>query len=114
MDNRPVMAGFTKSSTTASASWRGVTVSVAGSSPGVATVARFPLAAAAMTVAPTLAMLRQCCTTAQRSFFVEMVTLAGLEPATSPAPGENKDALSPLELQRRYNPHDRLWRRKGR
>jgi len=27
-----------------------------------------------------------------------MVTLAGLEPATSPAPGENKDALSPLEL----------------
>ena len=25
-----------------------------------------------------------------------MVTLAGLEPATSPAPGENKDALSPL------------------
>jgi hypothetical protein len=25
-----------------------------------------------------------------------MVTLAGLEPAISPAPGENKDALSPL------------------
>jgi hypothetical protein len=25
-----------------------------------------------------------------------MVTLAGLEPATSPAPSENKDALSPL------------------
>ena len=30
-----------------------------------------------------------------RSFFIEMVTLAGLEPATSPAP-VNKDALSPL------------------
>jgi hypothetical protein len=42
-----------------------------------------------------------------------MVTLTGLEPATSPAPGENKDALSPLELQRLYNPHGRLWRRKG-
>ena len=42
-----------------------------------------------------------------------MVTLAGLEPATSPAPGENKDALSPLELQRRYDLHDGLWRRKG-
>ena len=41
-----------------------------------------------------------------------MVTLAGLEPATSPAP-ENKDALSPLELQRRHDLHDRLWRRKG-
>ena len=37
-----------------------------------------------------------------------MVTLAGLEPATSPAP-ENKDALSPLELQRRHDLHDRLW-----
>src|SRR6516164_6014119 len=41
-----------------------------------------------------------------------MVTLAGLEPATSPAP-ENKDALSPLELQRRHDLHDRLWRRRG-
>ena len=41
-----------------------------------------------------------------------MVTLAGLEPATSPAP-VNKDALSPLELQRRHDLHDRLWRRKG-
>ena len=30
-----------------------------------------------------------------RSSFIEMVTLAGLEPATSPAP-VNKDALSPL------------------
>ena len=37
-----------------------------------------------------------------------MVTLAGLEPATSPAP-ENKDALSPLELQRRHDLHNRLW-----
>ena len=41
-----------------------------------------------------------------------MVTLAGLEPATSPAP-VNKDALSPLELQRRHDLHDRLWRRWG-
>jgi hypothetical protein len=30
-----------------------------------------------------------------RPSFIEMVTLAGLEPATSPAP-VNKDALSPL------------------
>src|SRR5262249_22901832 len=42
-----------------------------------------------------------------------IVTLAGLDPATSPAPGENKDALSPLELQRRDDPYDDLWRRKG-
>ena len=41
-----------------------------------------------------------------------MVTLAGLEPATSPAPGEQGRSI-PLELQRRYNPYDRLWRRKG-
>ena len=41
-----------------------------------------------------------------------MVTLAGLEPATSPAPGEQGRSI-PLELQRRYNPHDRLWQRKG-
>ena len=41
-----------------------------------------------------------------------MVTLAGLEPATSPAP-VNKDALSPLELQRRHDLYDRLWRRGG-
>jgi hypothetical protein len=41
------------------------------------------------------------------------VTLAGLEPATSPVPPQNKDALSPLELQRRHDFHDRLWRRKG-
>jgi hypothetical protein len=38
-----------------------------------------------------------------------MVTLAAQPPPSS----ENKDALSPLELQRRYNPYDRLWRRKG-
>ena len=32
-----------------------------------------------------------------RSFFIEMVTLAGLEPAPPLAPDlENKDALSPL------------------
>ena len=37
-----------------------------------------------------------------------MVTLAGLEPATSPAPA-NKDALSPLELQRRHDLHNGLW-----
>ena len=42
-----------------------------------------------------------------------MVTLAGLEPATSPAPGENKDALSPLSYSVVSNPYDRLWRRKG-
>jgi hypothetical protein len=42
-----------------------------------------------------------------------MVTLAGLEPATSPALPQNKDALSPLELQRRNDLHDRLWRRRG-
>jgi hypothetical protein len=42
-----------------------------------------------------------------------LVTLAGLEPATSPALPQNKDALSPLELQRRHDLYDRLWRRKG-
>ena len=41
-----------------------------------------------------------------------MVTKAGLEPATSP-PSENKDALSPFELQRRHDLHDCLWRRRG-
>jgi hypothetical protein len=30
-----------------------------------------------------------------------------------PRPPENKDALSPLELQRRHDLHDRLWRRRG-
>ena len=59
-----------------------------------------------MTVAPTVAMHGVLSS-------MDMVTLTGLEPATSPAPGENKDALSPLELQRRYDPHDRLWRRNG-
>jgi hypothetical protein len=34
-----------------------------------------------------------------------MVTLAGLEPATSPAPGEQGRSI-PLELQRRQNLHD--------
>jgi hypothetical protein len=43
-----------------------------------------------------------------------LVTPAGLEPATSPALPQNKDALSPLELQRRHDLYDRLWRRKGR
>ena len=42
-----------------------------------------------------------------------LVTLAGLEPATSPALPQNKDALSPLELQRRRDLYARLWRRKG-
>ena len=41
-----------------------------------------------------------------------MVTLAGLEPATSPAPGEQGRSI-PLELQRHRDLHDRLWRRKG-
>jgi hypothetical protein len=41
------------------------------------------------------------------------VTLAGLEPATSPALPQNKDALSPLEIQRHHDLHDRLWLRKG-
>ena len=40
------------------------------------------------------------------------VTLTGLEPAPPPSP-ENKDALFPLELQRRHDLHDRLWRRRG-
>ena len=40
-----------------------------------------------------------------------MVTLAGLEPATSPAPGENKDALSPLSYSAVSNLYDRLWQR---
>jgi hypothetical protein len=44
------------------------------------------------------------------SVFIEMVTLAGLEPATSPVPRRNKDALSPLELQRRHDLHGRSWR----
>ena len=41
-----------------------------------------------------------------------MVTLAGFDPQPPPPP-ENKDALSPLELQRRHDLHDRLWRRRG-
>jgi hypothetical protein len=41
-----------------------------------------------------------------------MVTLAGLEPATSPVPGEQGRSI-PLELQRRHDLHDRLWRRRG-
>ena len=41
-----------------------------------------------------------------------MVTLAGLEPATSPAPGEQGRSI-PLELQRRHDLHHRLWRRRG-
>ena len=41
-----------------------------------------------------------------------MVTPAGLEPATSPAPGEQGRSI-PLELQRRHDLHDRLWRRRG-
>ena len=40
------------------------------------------------------------------------MTLAGLEPATSPVPGEQGRSI-PLELQRRYDLHDRLWRRRG-
>jgi len=44
--------------------------------------------------------------------FIEMVTLAGLEPATSPAPGEQGHSI-PLELQRLHYLHDRLWRRRG-
>jgi hypothetical protein len=41
-----------------------------------------------------------------------MVTLAGLEPATSPSPGEQGRSI-PLELQRRHDLHHRLWRRRG-
>ena len=41
-----------------------------------------------------------------------MVTLAGLEPATSPAPVKQGRSI-PLELQRRHDLHDRLWRRRG-
>src|SRR6516165_4090491 len=41
-----------------------------------------------------------------------MVTLAGLEPATSPALEEQGRSI-PLELQRRHDFYDRLWRRKG-
>jgi hypothetical protein len=40
------------------------------------------------------------------------VTLTGLEPATSPIPGEQGRSI-PLELQRHHDLHDRLWRRKG-
>jgi hypothetical protein len=32
---------------------------------------------------------------AKRSFFIEMVTLAGLEPATSPVPGEQGRSIPP-------------------
>jgi hypothetical protein len=42
-----------------------------------------------------------------------MVTLAGLEPATSPVPQLEQGRSVPLELQRHYNPHDCLWRCKG-
>ena len=48
-----------------------------------------------------------------RSFFIEMVTLAGLEPAP-PWPQLRKQGRSvPLELQRRYDLHDSLWQRRG-
>ena len=44
-----------------------------------------------------------------------MVTLAGLEPGTSPrSPRLEKQGRSvPLELQRRYDPHEDLWRHRG-
>src|SRR6516225_9332062 len=43
-----------------------------------------------------------------------MVTLAGLEPATSPRSPDWKQGRSvPLELQRRYDPHHDLWRHRG-
>ena len=41
-----------------------------------------------------------------------MVTLAGLEPATSP-PRREQGRSIPIELQRRHDLHDRLWRRRG-
>ena len=48
-----------------------------------------------------------------RSFFIEMVTLAGLEPAP-PWPQLRKQGRSvPLELQRRHDLHDSLWQRRG-
>jgi hypothetical protein len=43
-----------------------------------------------------------------------MVTLAGLEPATSPRSPDWKQGRSvPFELQRRYDPHEDLWRDRG-
>ena len=41
-----------------------------------------------------------------------MVTLAGLEPRNLPRPGKQGRSI-PLELQRRHDLHDRLWRRRG-
>ena len=43
-----------------------------------------------------------------------MVTLAGLEPAPPPGPNWKQGRSVPLELQRRYDPYNDLWRRKGR
>jgi hypothetical protein len=37
-----------------------------------------------------------------------MVTLTGLEPATSPVPQLEQGRSIPLELQRHHNPHDSL------
>src|SRR5215469_14978828 len=55
---------------------------------------------------------RSCC--GSRNQDATMVTLAGLEPATSPRSPDWKQGRSvPLELQRHYDPYDRLWRRKG-
>ena len=42
-----------------------------------------------------------------------MVTLAELEAGNLPPSPENKDALSPLELQRHHDLHHLLWRRRG-
>ena len=57
-------------------------------------VARPPLSTRGMTI---MLVWMQCSHESPRLIMRSlMVTLAGLEPATSPAPGENKDALSPL------------------
>jgi hypothetical protein len=42
-----------------------------------------------------------------------MVTLAGLEPATSPVTPVEQGRSIPLELQRRHDLHNRLRRRRG-
>ena len=43
-----------------------------------------------------------------------MVTLAGFEPATFPRSPDWKQGRSvPFELQRRYDPHEDLWRDRG-
>jgi hypothetical protein len=42
-----------------------------------------------------------------------MVTLPGLEPATSPVTPVEQGRSIPLELQRRHDLHDRLRRRRG-